>query len=324
MKNFIAAIEWRRALLLSVVVLGIGAMTTYKVIAIPSEELPFILIVLFVEIAAGVAVFAQSLLRKVAEEQANKAFVFSIWFRLAVAVVGIAAFIEGGELNPESWLGWQAKNISWTGFLTYEIANGLMLLVEYMFSHLLSAEDLSFKQEYQNSKSETESLKAELEALEKVNQGMDAGLGILADWAANPSGDLEFDSAGLGDGVTAIVSDVQDAFVMWSALQENWEDLIRVSDGLVNAVESGRFELDEATLEDPGTWARHLTASQSLVDKLEELRKLKKLVSNLAGKHMTVARNTRGFVCKSCNGWNEQNQSQQPVCSSCDTLNPKK
>lgn len=133
--------NWKYYLLVTVVMLGVITMTGFKV-SVSGGNAWFVGLVLFTEISAGVSMFAQTMLRQIDTEAANTAFRFSVVARLMMALVGIALFLEHAEVTYTdagriaSFVPGIAVSVS--AFMTYEISNGLMLLIEYMFSKMLS------------------------------------------------------------------------------------------------------------------------------------------------------------------------------------------
>lgn len=112
--------------------LGIVGMSSYKIGGLPDEHFTFWLLVLFVEIGAGLLVFAQAIIRTKTQKKGLFLYILSGVFRVGVSVVG---FIVAEE----------SPTITTSGLWTYQIANFLMFVLEIIFSVLISASEEDHK-----------------------------------------------------------------------------------------------------------------------------------------------------------------------------------
>ena len=118
--------SWQLVALSLVTVLGIIGMSAYKIGGLPGEHGSFIWLVLFVEIGAGLLVFAQAILRVYTKSRGVWLYVLSGTFRAGVGIVGFVVYTE-------------SQTITASGFWTYEIANFLMFVLEIIFSVMITA-----------------------------------------------------------------------------------------------------------------------------------------------------------------------------------------
>lgn len=272
-------------------------MVLYK-ISVSRSDGSFFGLVLFTEAAAGVAVFAQALLRRVNPRAADTAFRISILVRILLSVVGISLFLEGGEriVNP-------ATNelvapffspglVTWTAFFTYEIGNGLLLLNEWMFSHLLEVEDTDARVDLGKVEAELEVLRVDLEATNKK-------LEAIGSDAETIRAELDLET----NDVRAILAETLS--VLGSLRSDN--DKRRGFLEILQRAAKGKLKESEAI---PGEL-------EAIVVPLREAVRLREQLSRYAGRTINVGPNLQEFICISCGESSRKDRRKPPVCESC-------
>lgn len=312
--------NWRKSLLLIVTAGGVLAMVIYKV-SVTKHNFSFVALVLFTETAAGVAVFAQALLRKISQENADKAFKYSIYARIAMAVIGVAIFIEAGQFGWVRhsisqglifpFISFEVGVVSVTAFFTYEVGNGLMLLVEWMFSHLLSVEDYDARAQVAKLTTALDEQEQELELARTEWDKSEALLEEIRAHLQTALGDdpllnhpLPMQLAGLVEKHGREMGELDQATLV--------RELITKARG--GAVESVRkvAKLKSNEVEQIGE------VYQSIL----QLTHAQAMVKEMAGRAFTVRKNVQAFYCLECMERTEIGRSKPKVCSQCGTEQP--
>ena len=337
---------WRKSLLFVVTAAGMASMGWFKIEASKEAGLAFMALVLFTEIAAGVTVFAQALLRRVNTEAADQAFKFSIIARIVMACIGVALFVEMGHWQKDATGNWMAPywlpgTVSVTAFLTYEVGNFIMIVIEWMFSHLLAHEDRDARSVLQREKKKRKKLAAKVEAntatISMLSDSIAdawAELGKLKP-AARPDADV------LSETIRAITTAVEETRAhMAHALglnetdmephQAGVEHLPDIARDISEALRLARKENERARgvvkAIHGAVQGKH--APDTAVDDSETGDALRlvynaslsaKMVEEMKGKCFTIAPNRQAFYCKSCGARNEKGRTAAPVCKSCGT-----
>lgn len=313
--------NYRTIILLSVTIIGLIAMAVYK-ISVAAHNLPFILLASFAELAAGVAVFAQALLRQVDKTIADRAFKFSIYARLAMCLIGVALFVESTNSWSLAYPYFKLGAMSWAAFLTYELCNGLMLLIEYMFSHLLQVVD-------KDQGARVAELEELLEKNGKTLQEKETALEELSNLSSADTQELE--------GIRSLLAPFS------SALGSNGQTLPAQLELVLSGMEEARKEsdLNQAKLEESGEvlvvikkalegtpvkhgayHEHHLVSTegvQELIKKALEASALRVVVEGMAGQSFTVRKNVSAFYCKKCYTYNEHGRGRSRNCGGCGT-----
>lgn len=286
-------------------------------------------LVIFTEVAAGVAVFAQALLRKADEEAANKAFKYSMWARGVLALTGLVLFLEVSTwhwpVRVDGVLQWQwplftPGAFSLASFFVYEAGNALMLLIEWMFAKILQHEDT-----YEVSQEA-----AELAAkLEKANEGLELHKGLAKESDELLEAVRAHLATHLEDGplhqepLPAQLQHVLDAFgekrqELEDAAARSGEQaqLVPLLYHMVSHVHGGAPVSMEPKVE---AMATLLEEHGPFVELLDELAKAQSVVQGMVGQAFTVRQNVQAFYCRSCYDYTEVGRGRPKVCKSCGT-----
>jgi hypothetical protein len=335
-KTDFMARNWRKALLLAVTFGGVLAMATYKYSVAGDPALLWI--VIFTEVAAGVGVLAQALLRRVDAAAADKAFSFSVWARAAMALVGVALFWEAGTYRPEAvptsggllpageLFGFAPGAVTLTGLLTYEIGNGLMLLIEWMFSHLLAEDDYDARKEAAQLRGQLTEAQSLTAFYRQESEEADGMLAEIRSALAAELGDSPVRQQQIPDQVRALLAQREANRAQLQgellALAPQSEALAMLLDALQCAA-SGKVVQAQAIYE---TYAEHPCADTALsarvlaaVGDLQELAKAQAVRGDMLGRVFTAGKNRQGFYCKSCASYSEVGRGKPKICKTCGT-----
>lgn len=276
-------------------------MVYYKT-SISDADPAFRALVLFTECAAGVAVFAQALLRRVNQEAADKAFKISILVRVLLALVGVALFAEGStlvfqEVNGEKI--WTAPflspgRVAFSHFLTYEIGNGLLLLIEWMFSHLLAWEDSDARVDLETANEELDKVRGEVKDLKEELDGVKTELDVLGD-------KLEIKTDDLGKVVRETLTILASLRTESDKRREFLKLLVKVAQGKAKESDPIPEELE------------------AIVLPLREAVQLKGQLARYKGKTINVGPNKQEFICCGCGKSSKKDRKKKPICEHCGT-----
>lgn len=343
--------NWRKSLLLSVTVVGMCAMGWFKITASHDTGPAFISLVLFTEVAAGIAVFAQALLRRVNETAANKAFRYSVFARGVMAIIGLALFAETGTLQRDLAQQlvapyWLPGTVSVTAFLTYEVGNGLMLLIEWMFSHLLAFEDSDARAIVVK----LETAKKKLAKKVKRNAGLIQELqeGLAQTWVelGTLQPGTEQTPVQLAAAVRAIVASLEETrATLAPAAADNGDNtghrapeldtlpvlaqhIMADADRVKHEHGQAQAALGAIMATTRGNGPRQLEALpadvQAVIVLIKEMTAARQMVEEMKGRPFTIAPNRQAFYCTNCGTRNEKGRTAQPICKKCNHHQTKK
>lgn len=324
---------WKHISLGILILLGVVSMSGYK-ISVSGGKSWFIFLVLFTELAAGLTMFSQGFLRSEDPEAARVGYRLSITFRILMAGIGLSLFLEQSDWEwvpsmTEERLtqileskGLKEFPITFSDFLTYEIANGLMLLVEYIFAHLIAS-------------------RPQMTPIWKwmVENG----------WLSANSDNFPSDPALAMDAVWSVCQDRQKSTTLTEVElkrvqgelqqhQENSQKWITSTQRLSEITQTEDQDIQiqvqniQSLIQDSQTWVSEISKTLRLQSEdpgeildsiqmaVKENRRLTKILSNVQGRSVVVSGNERGFVCPECSTWNQtHNRTKSLPCSNCGT-----
>lgn len=314
--------NWRELLLLTITAIGVCAMAWYKIDVATDANAALVALVVFTELAAGVAVMAQALLRMEDKAAADKAFRFSIYARGALAATGLVLFLELATFAG-AWPWVKPGPMSFTAFCVYEVGNGLMLLVEWMFANILQhTKKYDAAAEAQRMEQERDAARMERDAYKGQAEESDELLEVIRSLVAPHLLEEELRTAPIANQVAEtlegyalrVLSERERA----EAAEGDTETLGLLSQ-MVHLVRKGAPQRIKEMVE------RHELAERvhpDALDALTEAARAQAMYQEFVGRAVTVRKNVQAFYCCECHERTEIGRGKPKVCKHCGTTQP--
>lgn len=268
-QEFSRSNNWKYYTLGLLVFSGVIIMSGYKIKALDEANSFFWSLIIFVEAAAGIMVFSQAILRSIDENQGAMMFRWSIVFRSLVALIGLVVFFE-------------SETMELSGFLTYELANLIMIFLELMFAKLISHGSIDY------------ALKARtLEKRLSEEEDRAAGLRAILEEAR--------------DRIITLEADARESLTLLQRIEESYE----VFSGYLLKLAQGK---NPTTKDFPEIARELLDRHAGELGTFQDAGKALATVRKLGGKPWTARKNTKGWICPECLEYNEANYSQPTKC----------
>lgn len=329
--------NWRMLVLLSVVSLGTVCLATYKVY-VAWENWAFVFLVFFTEVAAGVAVLAQALLRKQDKKIANKGFVGSIVVRVLLALIGVALFVEAAEGTTDSFPYVLPGAVSWTAFFTYELGSMAILLIEWLFSHMLKHENYDTHKALVDTEAALEEARGKLADLAEKRAEADGQIYRLekeAAEAADAIADITGAYLEAGKSLAAAIREMAAAHHNHAeGIRKEAEKGKHASVGLLAVAEGIRLAM-EGKPKKAGEVAEDLgqileraglspngngTGVDISGEALRSLAIARDALRTIGGRSFTVRTNVQAYYCQACYAYNELGRGREKKCEKCGTV----
>ena len=257
---------WKYLILGLLISSGVLLMAAYKINSLPGETGWFWGLVIFAEAAAGLLVFSQAILRRIDEIEADRMFSWSIVFRLMIAGIGWVVYDE-------------SETMSLSGFLTYELANGLMIFVELMFAKILAHQEIDFQSLSKQINEAFEKEKAEhKKTIKKLEKSQ---------------GDLRVEKS---------LKDQNQ-----EQCRETLERASSLEDALASIARGKKIPQASRGLLEPDT-----------LGGIEKTLEAVSVINSLKGRTWTAGKSTHGWICPECFSYNEANYSKPKTCTNCN------